>query len=98
MLNLTSENFDDELAKGKTVVDFWATWCGYCKIIEPLLEELEEKCENGTRIAKVNFDEERAIADRFGITMLPTLLVFENGVEIDRKEGSQPMEVLESMI
>ena len=98
MLNLTKDNFDSTIAKGKVLIDFYTDWCGHCRIIEPVLDELSAKHAGSVIVAKVNADNEREIANRFGIRGYPTIVLFEDGKEIAREIGAHPIEVYEGMI
>ena len=98
MMNLTKDNFDEVISSGKVFVDFAAAWCGYCRIMEPIVEELADKYDDAVKIAKVDVDEEATLAAHYDITTYPTFIMFENGVETDRKTGAQPVEELESML
>ena len=98
MLNLTKDNFDSVTAKGKVLIDFYTDWCGYCKILSPVLEELSTKYAGSVTVAKVDADTEREIADRYDIKSYPTILLLEDGKEVDRKIGVYPLEVFEEMM
>ena len=98
MLSLTRDNFDSTIAKGKVLVDFYTDWCGHCRILEPVIEELSVKYAGSVTVAKVDADGEREIADRYGIRGYPTIVVFDNGKEIARKTGAHPIHVFEKMI
>ena len=78
MLHLNKENFDEPIASGTVLVDFWASWCGPCKMIAPIVEEIAAERPDIT-VGKVNVDEEMDLARRFGIASIPTILVFKNG-------------------
>jgi thioredoxin 1 len=80
------------------VVDFWAEWCGPCKMIAPALEEISAELKGKVKIAKVNVDENPEIAARFGIRSIPTLIMFKNGEVADMKVGAQPKMALTSWI
>lgn len=75
---LTGNNFDETIKNGKVLVDFWATWCGPCRMQTPVLEKLSKEMKNVT-FAKVNVDEQTALQQRYGVMSIPTLLIFNNG-------------------
>ncbi len=81
MLNITSENFEKEVLSSSVpvVVDFFATWCGPCKMLSPIVEELADEYGEKLRFGKVNVDDERELALKFGISSIPTLLFFREG-------------------
>src|SRR5580698_3294991 len=81
IVTLTQENFSKEVLESPkpVVVDFWAEWCGPCKMIAPLLDELAGEYQGRASIGKVNIDEDQALASKFGITAIPTLLFFKGG-------------------
>jgi len=76
---LDESNFDVEVEKGVTLVDFWATWCGPCKMQAPIVEQVAEKLQGKAKVAKLDVDKAPKIAKRFGIQAIPTLYVFKNG-------------------
>ena len=81
IIQLTQENFDSEVLKSPipVLVDFWAEWCGPCKMISPVLDELATEYEGRIKIAKVNIDEQQGLAAQYGIRAIPTLLLFQQG-------------------
>ncbi|MEI7958040.1 MAG: thioredoxin [Verrucomicrobiota bacterium] len=81
VFNLTEANFDQEVLNASTpvLVDFWATWCGPCKMIAPIIDEIAAEKAGVVKIAKVDVDENQAISARYGIRAIPTLLLFKNG-------------------
>ena len=99
LVELTESNFQEEVlnAEGKVLVDFWAPWCGPCKMQTPILERLSQNGINA-KIAKLNTDMNLSIARKYGISSIPTLILFENGEEIDRMIGVQPEESLKSKL
>ena len=91
----TNTNFDDLLQDGKLViVDFWATWCGPCRMLSPLLDEVEEEMADKVTVVKVNVDDADEIAMRYRIMNIPTLLFFKNGQLVDKTVGAMPKNVL----
>ena len=81
IVNLTQENFEKEVlqAAQPTLVDFWAEWCGPCKMLAPILDELASEYDGKVKIAKVNIDEHQGLATQYGIQSIPTLLLFQKG-------------------
>jgi len=97
MLQLKSSDFDAAVASGKVLVDFWASWCGPCKMIAPVLEKLSGEYAD-VKFCKVNVDEEPALAIRFGIESIPTLLLFEDGKITKKLLGYRPEEAIKEFI
>ena len=95
MRELTSTNFDNALKESGDLilVDFWASWCGPCRMIAPVLEEVDREVE-GFSVCKVNVDENPELANRFGIEAIPTLLFFKNGALLKKKTGLYPKDAL----
>ncbi|HEY8513441.1 MAG TPA: thioredoxin [Cyclobacteriaceae bacterium] len=94
-IELNDSNFDQVVNSDKPVlVDFWAEWCGPCKMIGPLVEELAGEYEGKAVIAKLNVDENPDVTARYGIRNIPTLLVFKNGQIVDKQVGAVPKSVL----
>ena len=91
----TNTSFDELLQSEKLViVDFWATWCGPCRMLSPLLDEVEEEMADKIEVVKVNVDDADEIAMRFRIMSIPTLLFFKNGEMVDRSVGAMPKSAL----
>lgn len=94
-IELTDSNFDQAINSEKPVlVDFWAEWCGPCKMIGPVVEELAGDYEGKAVVAKLNVDENPQVTARFGVRNIPTLLVFKNGQVVDKQVGAVPKAVL----
>ena len=90
-LELTDATFDETLKSDKPIlVDFWAEWCGPCKMIGPVVEELAGDYEGKAIVAKINVDENPQVTARFGVRSIPTLLVFKNGQIVDKSVGAVP--------
>ena len=87
-VELNNSNFEATIAEGVTMVDFWAPWCGPCRMIAPVVEELAEDFEGKATIAKVNTDEEQDIAVKYGIRSIPTILFFKDGQMVDQMVGA----------
>ncbi len=91
----TNTNFDELLEDEKLViVDFWATWCGPCRMLSPLLDEVEEEMADKITVVKVNVDDADEIAMRYRIMSIPTLLFFKNGQLVDKSVGAMPKNLL----
>ncbi|MFZ2796240.1 MAG: thioredoxin [Prolixibacteraceae bacterium] len=92
--NLTQNNFKQETAGGLVLVDFWAPWCGPCKMVAPVLNEIAGEQQGKVRIGKVNVDNQQALANKFKVRNIPTLILFKNGKEVKRFVGVKPKNVL----
>ena len=97
-MDLTNKNFDSIIGNRETLVDFWADWCGPCKMQAPVIDELGEKYEGKVTVAKLNVDDEPSIAARFGVMSIPTLIVYREGEEVTRRVGVQSLDQLEVML
>lgn len=90
----TDQTFATETGSGTVLVDFWAPWCGPCKMIAPVLEELDAEIGEKVKIVKVDVDENPESAGKFGVMSIPTLLILKNGEVVDKVIGFQPKEAL----
>jgi len=91
IVTLTQENFAQQVLQSSApvLVDFWAEWCGPCKMIAPLLDELADEYDGKVKVGKVNVDEQQALAAEYGVRAIPTLLVFQNGQVADQIVGAR---------
>lgn len=98
ILHLTGDNFDQTIKEGTCLVDFWAGWCGPCRMIAPTIEALDAKLGAGVKVCKVDVDANQELSARFGVMSIPTVIVFENGEEKNRAVGLQSQSALEAML
>lgn len=98
-IKLTEQNFDDEVLNSDkpVIVDFWATWCGPCKMLAPVIEEIADEYSASLKVGKVNVDEEPALAVKYGISSIPTVIKFENGNAVKTAVGYRTKEEIEEM-
>lgn len=98
VIHLTKDNFDSVVSEGKTLVDFWASWCGPCRMLAPVIEQLGEKYEGKANICKLDVDAEPQLAARFGVMSIPTIIAFKNGKETGKLVGVRPTAELEALL
>jgi thioredoxin 1 len=98
VLILTDKNFDKTIKKGIVLVDFWATWCGPCRIMSPIIEEIASEIGNIAKIAKMDTDKNKLTSYKYEIEYLPTIIIFKDGVPSQRFVGTQSKETLEEAI
>ena len=96
---ITKDNFDSEVlkAKGTVLIDFWASWCGPCRMLSPVVDEVAEEHAD-VKVGKINIDDEPGLAQQFGVMSIPTLMVFRDGEKIKESVGVVPKEQIESLI
>ena len=98
-LEITDSNFNDVISKNKTVlVDFWAEWCGPCRMIGPVIEELANEYEGKAIIGKLDVDSNQESSIKYGVRSIPTILTFKDGEIVDRQVGAVPKETLTNVI
>ena len=97
---ITTENFETEVLKSElpVLVDFWATWCGPCRMIAPVIEEIAKDYQGKMKVGKVNVDEEGDLAVKYGISSIPTLLLFKGGVVVKKTLGYMPKDAVVKFI
>ena len=100
IVEITTDNFDDKVINSSipVLVDFWAEWCGPCKMIGPALEEISEEMKGDVRITKLNIDENPLTPQKYNVRGIPTLLLFKNGEVVAEKVGALPKAQLQEWI
>lgn len=99
-LEITTENFEFEVLKSEipVLVDFWATWCGPCKMIAPIIDQLSEEFDGKAKVGKIDVDEQSVLAAQFNVMTIPTLILFKNGEIVEKFVGSRSKADLEKVI
>ncbi len=99
ILEITNENFKTEVTSSEkaVLIDFWASWCGPCAMVSPLIDQIAELRDN-CKVCKVNVDNEPELTSQFGVTSIPTLIIIKNGIEAERIVGYAPLENILEMV
>lgn len=97
-VELTDSNFEAETAQGFTLVDFWAPWCGPCRIIAPVIEELAGQYEGKVKVGKMNVDDNPEVSGKFRVMSIPTLILFKDGEPVEGMVGAQPKRAFETVL
>jgi thioredoxin 1 len=86
-LDITGTELNNLITSGVTVVDFWAPWCGPCKVLGPVIEEIAEELQNKVKVVKLNVDNHEATSDQYAVRSIPTIIIFKDGKEVERMVG-----------
>ena len=99
VLTITNENFEQEVIKSDkpVIVDFWAAWCGPCKMLSPVVDQLAEELE-GVKVGKINIDEQMELAEKYNVSSIPCVVAFKNGEEVNRSVGLVPKQKLVDLL
>ena len=100
IMNITSKNFNEEVLNSNVpvLVDFWASWCGPCKMMSPVVEEIANEMEGKAKVCKVNIDDEQSLAMEYGIMSIPTFLIFKDGKVVNTVVGVQDKQKLINLL
>ncbi len=100
VITLNKNNFEEEVLKSekKVLIDFWASWCGPCRMMSPVIDEIAEEMGDSIKVGKINIDEEKDLAIKYDVMSIPTFIVFKNGNEVGRSVGVQDKEEIKAML
>mgnify|MGYP000857489860 FL=1 len=97
-IELTNDNFEGTVHSGVSLVDFWAPWCGPCRMVAPIIDELAQDFDGRANICKVNTDEQQDLAVKYGIRSIPTILIMKDGEIVDQVVGASSKQALSDKI
>lgn len=99
-MTITTENFEAEVLNSQVpvLVDFWASWCNPCRMLSPVVDEISEASDGSYKVGKINVDEQQALAAKFHVMSIPTLLVFDKGEVVEKSVGVQPKSKIMAML
>ena len=100
VMTITSENFEKEVLQSAepVLIDFWASWCGPCRMLSPIVDQVAEEAEGGFKVGKVNVDDEGELAEKYGIMNIPCLIVFKDGQVANKSVGMIPKPKVEELV
>lgn len=98
VLHLSDENFNSEIESGVTLVDFYADWCGPCKMMEPVINQLAQEMKDRAKVAKLDIESAQSTTSQFDVTSIPTIIVFKDGKEVNRIIGVRDLESLKATL
>ena len=98
VIELTKDNFNTETAQGKVLIDFWASWCGPCKMLSPIVDEIADEAPDGLKVCKVNIDDCPELAQQFQVMSIPTLIVMQDGKPVASSVGVRPKQKILQML
>ena len=100
VLSLNANNFDEEVMHldKPVLIDFWASWCGPCKMMSPVIDEIAEEMGDSIKVCKINIDEEQNLAVKYNVMSIPTFIVLKDGKEVDRSVGVQSKDEIKGML
>lgn len=100
VISLNEKNFEEEVIKSEkpVLIDFWASWCGPCRMMSPVVDQIAEEMQDAVKVCKINIDEEENLAVKYNVMSIPTFIVFKNGKEAGRSVGVQDKEEIKAML